>query len=115
MVDSNETKKIAKILGNPKVTFILGKFQTLKTNHSIGGPSSGKGTQAAKLVEEFGYKHLSVRTLISDEIAKVSSLKINNLLLNHCDVQGTKMGKAMAETVAQKELVDFKEVNQLVI
>jgi len=64
----------------------------------LGGPSSGKSTQAAKLVEEFGYKHLSVRALINDEIAK-----------------GTKMGKSMEQTVAQKELVDFKDVNQLVI
>jgi hypothetical protein len=85
MVDSNGTKKIARILGNPKVTFILGKCLLL-TNPSIGGPSSGKSTQAAKLVEEFGYTHLSVRNLISDEIAKVSDPQINNLLLNHCDV-----------------------------
>jgi len=43
-----------------KITFIL------------GGPASGKGTQCEKLVEEFGYTHISTGDLMRAEIAKVS-------------------------------------------
>jgi len=49
---------IKKMLGNPKITFVL------------GGPASGKGTQCAKLVEEFGYKHISVGDLMRAEVDK---------------------------------------------
>ena len=36
-----------------------------------GAPGSGKGTQCEKLVEEFGYTHISVGDLIRTEIKKV--------------------------------------------
>jgi UMP-CMP kinase len=52
---------IKKTLGNPKITFVL------------GGPASGKGTQCAKLVEEFGYTHISTGDLFRAEVAKVSN------------------------------------------
>ena len=38
----------------------------------IGGPASGKGTQCAKLVEEFGYTHISTGDLMRAEKDKVS-------------------------------------------
>ena len=38
-----------------------------------GGPASGKGTQCEKLIEEFGYQHISTGDLMRDEIARVSS------------------------------------------
>ena len=53
---------IKKTLGNPKITFVL------------GGPASGKGTQCAKLVEEFGYTHISTGDLFRAEVAKVSNV-----------------------------------------
>ena len=37
----------------------------------VGGPASGKGTQCAKLVEEFGYTHISVGDLMRAEKDKV--------------------------------------------
>ena len=37
----------------------------------LGGPASGKGTQCAKLVEEFGYTHISVGDLMRAEKDKV--------------------------------------------
>lgn len=37
----------------------------------IGGPASGKGTQCEKLIEEFGYTHISTGDLIRAEMAKV--------------------------------------------
>jgi len=33
----------------------------------LGGPGSGKGTQCAKLVEDFGFKHLSAGDLLREE------------------------------------------------
>ena len=38
----------------------------------VGGPGSGKGTQCAKLVEEFGYTHISTGDLMRVEMKKVS-------------------------------------------
>jgi dephospho-CoA kinase len=52
---------VKKMLGNPKITFV------------VGGPGSGKGTQCAKLVEEFGYTHISTGDLMRVEMKKVSS------------------------------------------
>lgn len=46
--------------GNPKIVFVL------------GGPASGKGTQCANLVTEFGYCHISTGDLFRAEVAKVS-------------------------------------------
>lgn len=37
---------------------------------NLGGPASGKGTQCDKLVEEFGYTHISVGDLVRDEIKR---------------------------------------------
>ena len=34
----------------------------------LGGPGSGKGTQCAKLVEEFKYKHISTGDLLREEV-----------------------------------------------
>jgi adenylate kinase family enzyme len=39
---------------------------------NIGGPASGKGTQCAKLVEEFGFTHISVGDLMRAETDKVA-------------------------------------------
>ena len=47
-----------KLLGDPKIVFVL------------GGPASGKGTQCAKLVEEFGYTHISTGDLMRAEVSK---------------------------------------------
>ena len=71
---------IRDLLGNPKITFVLGKSHTrdrwrptyVNLPHSIGGPASGKGTQCAKLVEEFGYKHISTGDLMRAEVDMVS-------------------------------------------
>ena len=37
-----------------------------------GGPGSGKGTQCGKLVEEFGFVHLSAGDLLRAEVASGS-------------------------------------------
>ena len=54
---------IKKQIGNPKVIFVL------------GGPATGKGTQCEKMVEEFGYCHISTGDLMRAEMKKVSNFK----------------------------------------
>ena len=44
----------------------------MNSSLKTGGPASGKGTQCERLVEEFGYKHISTGDLMRAEVAKVS-------------------------------------------
>ena len=48
----------------------------------LGAPGSGKGTQAAHLVQESGYRHISTGALLRNEIEKKSPLgfKVKNIL-----------------------------------
>jgi UMP-CMP kinase len=55
---TSETRDLKTLLGNPKITFVL------------GGPASGKGTQCDKIVEEFGFTHISVGDLMREEVQK---------------------------------------------
>ncbi|EGG23566.1 UMP-CMP kinase [Cavenderia fasciculata] len=54
------TNIISTISKKPGVVFVL------------GGPGSGKGTQCAKIVQEFGYVHLSAGDLLREEQASGS-------------------------------------------
>lgn len=58
--ETQYARDIKKVVGSPKIIFVL------------GGPATGKGTQCAKLVEEFGYQHISTGDLLRHEIAKGS-------------------------------------------
>lgn len=61
---------IKKAIGSPKIIFVL------------GGPASGKGTQCEKMVEEFGYTHISTGDLMRKEMEKVSCTSLaSNILL----------------------------------
>jgi adenylate kinase (isozyme 1 subfamily) len=40
----------------------------------LGGPGSGKGTQCAKIVEKYGYQHLSAGDLLRDEVKSGSEV-----------------------------------------
>ena len=55
-----DPKDIKKAIGSPKIIFVL------------GGPASGKGTQCEKMVEEFGYTHISTGDLMRKKMAEVS-------------------------------------------
>jgi len=79
-------RNLKKLLGNPKVVFVL------------GGPASGKGTQCAKLVEEFGYTHISTGDLMRAEMSK-----------------GTKTGDSIKKIVAKGGLVPFELTVELLI
>jgi len=54
----------------------------------LGGPGSGKGTQCARLVEKYGFIHLSSGDLLRDEVAS-----------------GSDMGKQLNEIMAKGQLV----------
>lgn len=45
----------------------------LKVAMFSGGPGSGKGTQCMKIVENFGFTHLSAGDLLRREIASNSA------------------------------------------
>ena len=54
-----KTRDLKKLLGNPKIIFVL------------GGPASGKGTQCERIVQEFGFTHISTGDLMREEMARV--------------------------------------------
>jgi len=82
----SQSRNLKKLLGNPKITFVL------------GGPASGKGTQCEKLIEEFGYTHISTGDLIRSEVAK-----------------GTKEGEKMKKLMNAGALVPFDLTVQILI
>lgn len=61
----------------------------------LGAPGSGKGTQAAKLVEK-GFKHVSTGDLLRNEIAK-----------------GTELGQKVSGIISRGDLVDDNTVMAL--
>lgn len=64
--DKKEARDIKKLIGNPKIIFV------------VGGPGLGKAAYCQKLVGEFGYTHISMGALFQQEIAKVSIVLISN-------------------------------------
>lgn len=62
----------------------------------IGAPGSGKGTQSAKLISKYSYRHISTGDLLRAEIAKASDL-----------------GKRVSSIMAHGNLVDDKTVMEL--
>jgi len=65
----------------------------LNTIFMLGGPGSGKGTQSAKLVEKYGYVHLSAGDLLRAEVTK-----------------GSIMGRQCASLMAQGKLVPMETI-----
>ena len=62
----------------------------------IGAPGSGKGTQSSKLIEKFGYKHVSTGDLLRSEIKK-----------------GSDLGKKVSSLMESGQLVDDQTVLEL--
>jgi len=63
----------------------------------LGGPGSGKGTQCEKIVEEYGFTHLSSGQLLRDEVSS-----------------GSDRGNELAPIIANGQLVSLATVLQLV-
>lgn len=62
----------------------------------LGAPGSGKGTQAKKLVEKEGYRHVSTGDLLREEVAR-----------------GSRLGEKVDHILKQGELVDDLTVLEL--
>ena len=54
----------------------------------LGGPGSGKGTQCARLVSEFGFVHLSTGDLLRAETSKKSGRSETGELIAQCIAEG---------------------------
>ncbi|KAM9069970.1 adenylate kinase isoenzyme 1 isoform X1 [Sminthopsis crassicaudata] len=82
---SNENTKVANVakekLKNSKIIFV------------VGGPGSGKGTQCEKIVEKYGYTHLSTGDLLREEVSS-----------------GSERGKKLSEIMEKGELVPLDTV-----
>ncbi|CAI7797836.1 unnamed protein product, partial [Closterium sp. NIES-54] len=78
----------------------------------LGGPGSGKGTQCAKIVEEYGFTHLSAGDLLRAEIKSGSSHgnMIQNMIKDGkivpAEVTVGLLQKAMKESGNNKFLID---------
>ncbi|CAH1785749.1 unnamed protein product, partial [Owenia fusiformis] len=84
----NELDKFAKLDPTP-----------LKGSHVVfvcGGPGSGKGTQCAKILEKYGYTHLSSGDLLRAEVAS-----------------GSPRGKTLQAVMERGELVTLETVLEL--
>lgn len=64
----------------------------------IGAPGAGKGTQADRLVEKHGFKHISTGNLLRAEISK-----------------GSELGNSVKELLAQGKLVSDDIVADLIL
>ncbi|KAJ4954372.1 hypothetical protein NE237_011155 [Protea cynaroides] len=73
----------------PFITFVL------------GGPGSGKGTQCAKIVETFGYIHLSAGDLLRKEIASNSE---NGAMILDTIKEGKIVPSGITVKLIQKEI-----------
>ncbi|XP_038601587.1 adenylate kinase isoenzyme 1 isoform X5 [Tachyglossus aculeatus] len=69
------------------------KLKKSKIIFVVGGPGSGKGTQCEKIVEKYGYTHLSTGDLLRDEVNS-----------------GSERGKKLSAIMEKGELVPLDTV-----
>ncbi len=69
----------------------------------LGGPASGKGTQCANLVQEFGYTHISTGDLFRAEVLKVGVFYCLTFY-----IKGSEEGKTMKQIMSQGGLIPFE-------
>ncbi|CAH1264557.1 AK5 [Branchiostoma lanceolatum] len=72
------------------------KLKGKKVIFIVGGPGCGKGTQCDKIVEKYGYTHLSTGDLLRDEVKS-----------------GSARGKKLTEIMEQGKLVPMETVLEL--
>ena len=96
----------------------------------LGAPGSGKGTQAAHLVQKYDYAHVSTGNLLREEIGKKSSigLKVKNILdegnlvdddiildilRSHCDLSSKAyIFDGIPRTLEQAKQLDKNFINE---
>ncbi|XP_019634118.1 PREDICTED: uncharacterized protein LOC109477353 isoform X4 [Branchiostoma belcheri] len=72
------------------------KLKDKKVIFIVGGPGCGKGTQCDKIVQKYGYTHLSTGDLLRDEVKS-----------------GSARGKKLTEIMEQGKLVPMETVLEL--
>lgn len=85
----------------------------------LGGPGAGKGTQCSKIVENFGYVHLSAGDLLREERAKPGS-KFGELIENYIkegkivpvEITCSLLEQAMKQSGKENFLIDGFPRNQ---
>ncbi|XP_020089956.1 UMP-CMP kinase 4-like isoform X1 [Ananas comosus] len=102
-VVTNEEKDVSEsLLGDKKVTVVF----------VLGGPGSGKGTQCANIVQNFGFTHLSAGDLLRAEIKSGSEngTMIQNMIkegkIVPSEVTIKLLQRAMLESGNDKFLID---------
>ncbi|KAG8554586.1 hypothetical protein GDO81_003838 [Engystomops pustulosus] len=78
---SSDPTEMAEKLKNSKIIFV------------VGGPGSGKGTQCERIVQKYGYTHLSTGDLLRAEVSS-----------------GTERGKTLSAIMERGELVPLDTV-----
>jgi UMP-CMP kinase len=61
------------LISAPTSSAVVGGAKAPRVLFVVGGPGSGKGTQCARIAEEFGFVHLSVGDLLRDELNNPAS------------------------------------------
>ncbi|KAL5483844.1 hypothetical protein EMCRGX_G020260 [Ephydatia muelleri] len=79
---------VLKALSQFKKVDLKKRLQNTPVVFVLGGPGSGKGTQCDRIVQDFGFTHLSAGDLLREEVAK-----------------GTSQGKQLEEMMKQGKLV----------
>ncbi|KAG0719261.1 UMP-CMP kinase 2 [Chionoecetes opilio] len=85
----------------------------------LGGPGAGKGTQCTKIVEKFGYVHLSAGDLLREERAKPGS-EFGDLIEGHIkngtivpvEITCSLLERAMKKSGKKEFLIDGFPRNQ---
>lgn len=78
----------------------------------LGGPGAGKGTQSAKIVETFGYQHLSAGDLLREERAKPGS-EFGELIEGHI-TNGTIVPVKITCALLERAMIQSEAVNFLI-
>ncbi|GLT39777.1 hypothetical protein SLA2020_139500 [Shorea laevis] len=76
----NNWESFTTVIGNRANDLPVPEDNTPFITFVLGGPGSGKGTQCEKIVETFGFRHLSAGDLLRREIASKS--KDGSMILN---------------------------------
>ncbi|GKV17615.1 hypothetical protein SLEP1_g28096 [Rubroshorea leprosula] len=76
----NIWESFTTVIGNRVYDLPVPEDNTPFITFVLGGPGSGKGTQCEKIVETFGFRHLSAGDLLRREIASKS--KDGSMILN---------------------------------
>ncbi|XP_069842216.1 adenylate kinase isoenzyme 1 isoform X2 [Dendropsophus ebraccatus] len=78
---------------SPDPTEMADKLKNSKIIFVVGGPGSGKGTQCERIVQKYGYTHLSTGDLLRAEVSS-----------------GTERGKTLSAIMERGELVPLDTV-----